>query len=156
MSHHVLQMTDGTIAIMHTIARPDGNEPTADECIAKWHPDRRAAVQSHTPVDLAAIPADRTFRNAWRHDGAAFLVDMDHARAIHRDRMRAARAPLLAALDVAYDKTDERGDAAAKTEVAAAKQALRDVTADPAIAAAATSTDLAAVWPAILGSPPAA
>jgi hypothetical protein len=124
--------------------------------IAKWHPDQRQRVQSHAPIDPATIPADRMFRNAWRHDGAAFFVDMEGARALHKDRMRAARAPLLAQLDVAYDKADEGGDAAGKADVAARKQALRDVTADPAIAAATTADELKAVWPAILGSPPAA
>ncbi|MEJ0012348.1 MAG: hypothetical protein WDM94_06895 [Bauldia sp.] len=75
---------------------------------------------------------------------------MDKARAIHCDRMRAARAPRLAALDIAYQRADESGDAAAKAAVAARKQALRDVTADPAIAAAETPDALKAVWPEIL------
>ena len=152
MAHHVLQMADGTVAIMQTVAEPDGSEPGVEECLAKWHPDEAAKVQSHAPVDPATLPTDRTFRNAWRHDGTAFAVDMDHARAIHKDRMRGARGPLLAALDVAWDKATEADDPDAKATVRAEKQALRDVTADPGIAAATSPDELKAVWPAVLGA----
>jgi hypothetical protein len=100
-------------------------------------------------VDEANIP-DRDFRDAWQFDGSAIVHDMAKARAIHRDRMRAARVPLLAALDIAYQRADEVGDTAGKADVAARKQALRDVTADPAIAAATTPAALRAVWPEIL------
>lgn len=93
------------------------------------------------------IPNDRTFRNAWRTD---LTVDMEKARDIWRDRIRAARAPLLAALDVEYQRADEAGDAAAKADVVARKQALRDATADPAIEVATTPDHLKAVWPAAL------
>ena len=80
-------------------------------------------------VDVADIPADRTFRNAWEHcpiKGAK--VNVPKAHGIHLDRIRALRAPKLAALDVAYQKADEAGDIAAKRSIAAQKQALRDVT----------------------------
>ena len=56
----------------------------------------------------------------------------------------------LAALDVEYQHADERGDVAEKARIAAKKQALRDVTADPAIEAAQTPEALKAVWPDIL------
>jgi hypothetical protein len=131
--------------------------PTQDEEIAKWHPDRQARVAArHGVIAAATIPADRMFRDAWCHAGGHVDVDMDAARGIHRDRMRQARAPLLAALDIAYQRADEQGDAAAKAAVVAQKQALRDVTDDPTIATAATAGDLAAVWPAILGAATAA
>lgn len=75
-------------------------------------------------------------------------IDMHRARDIHRDRIRAARATALAALDVAYQRADEQGDAAAKAAIAAQKQALRDAPADPRIDAASTVEALGAVWPA--------
>jgi hypothetical protein len=74
-------------------------------------------------------------------------IDMTKARAIQRDRIRVARAPLLAVLDVAFMRAVEAGDMASQTEVAAQKQALRDAPADPRIDAAATPEELAAVWP---------
>jgi hypothetical protein len=41
------------------------------------------------------LPQDRTFRSAWQFNGAAVEIDMTAARGIHRDNLRAERAPLL-------------------------------------------------------------
>ena len=102
----------------------------------------------------AEIPADRRFRNAWRDTAGKLAVAMPLAREIHREYLRALRAPKLAALDTEYMRADEAGDAAAKARIAAQKQALRDVTADPAIEAAKTPEALAAVLPAALRGAP--
>ena len=89
------------------------------------------------------VPADRTFRGAWAFNGAAVEIDMAKARDIHRDNLRAERAPRLAKLDVDYMKALETsGDTAA---IAAQKQALRDVTEDARIAGAATPEALKAL-----------
>lgn len=98
-------------------------------------------------IDEAEHPSDRTFRNAWKLGQAGIEVDMPKARGIHRERLRQMRAPLLAALDVEYQRADERGDTTEKQRIAAKKQALRDVTADPAIEAASTPEQLKAVIP---------
>lgn len=74
-------------------------------------------------------------------------VDMAKARDIQRDRIREMRAPVLAELDIAYQRADEQGDAEAKADIAARKQALRDATKDPAIDAAKTPEELKAVIP---------
>jgi len=89
------------------------------------------------------VPADRTFRGAWQFDGNAVEIDMDKARDIHRDNLRAERAPKLAALDVAYMKALEQGHVT--TTIAAEKQALRDVTDDARIADATTPDALKAL-----------
>jgi hypothetical protein len=89
------------------------------------------------------VPADRTFRGAWAFNGAAVEIDMAAARGIHRDNLRAERAPRLSALDVDYMKAlEQSGDTAA---IAAQKQALRDVTADARIEGAATPDALKAL-----------
>ena len=75
-------------------------------------------------------------------------VNMDKAREIKKDMIRAERAPKLAALDVAYMKALEQGHVT--TTIAAEKQALRDATDDPAITAAATPEELKAVVPVAL------
>ena len=75
-------------------------------------------------------------------------VDMNKARAIHRDRMREARAPKLAALDVAFQRAIE--DGTDTSSIVAQKQALRDMTTDPSIEAAQTPDELKLVWPEIL------
>lgn len=105
--------------------------------------------------EVSVVPDDwpngpRMFRGAWRKQGGAFWVDMAHARDIWRNHMRNERASLLRALDVEYIRADELGSAAVKADVIARKQALRDVTDDPAIEAAQTPDDLRKVWPAVL------
>ena len=99
------------------------------------------------PDDWTPPDTDRTFRNAWRHANGVFHVDMAHARNIHRDKIRSARASKLAALDVAYNKADEAGDAQKKKDIAAQKQALRDLPAHPSIELAGTPDVLRAFWP---------
>ena len=94
-------------------------------------------------VDWADVPQDRTFRNAWLVD---LTVDMTKAREIHRDRLRAMRVPLLQALDTEYLRADERADLIAKQTIAAKKQALREVTADPAIDSAKSPDELKRMW----------
>ena len=89
------------------------------------------------------VPTDRTFRGAWQFDGAAVEIDMAAAKEIHKDNLRAARKPLLDALDVTYMKALEAGTDTAS--IVAEKQALRDVTADARIDAAATPDELKAL-----------
>ena len=55
-------------------------------------------------------------------------INIDKAKAIKREQFRAARKPLLEALDVAFVRALEQGDTEAQASIAAQKQALRDVT----------------------------
>jgi len=77
-------------------------------------------------------------------------VNMDKAVEIKKDMIRAERAPKLEALDVAFMRAVEAGDAEKQAEIAAKKQALRDATDDPVIAAAQTPEELKAAVPAAL------
>ena len=81
-------------------------------------------------------------------------INLDKAREIHKDKMREARAPKLAALDAQFMRAVEQADTAKQVEIAAQKQALRDVTKDPDIAAATDVDELKAAWPLILGESP--
>ena len=74
-------------------------------------------------VDVADIPSDRTFRNAWKHD---LTVDFPKAQALTKDRLRADRKPLLEAQDVLFQRALETGKDA--TAIVVEKQRLRDVT----------------------------
>jgi hypothetical protein len=80
------------------------------------------------------VPTSRTFRNAWRLEGDVIAVDMDLAREIAREKIRMARAPVLASLDVQYMRATEVGTDAGP--IIESKQWLRDITADPRIDAA--------------------
>jgi hypothetical protein len=55
-------------------------------------------------------------------------INIDKAKAIKFDQLRAERAPKLAALDLAFMRAVEQGDTAKQASIAAEKQALRDVT----------------------------
>lgn len=101
-------------------------------------------------VDATAVPADRTFREAWKSGISGIVHDMPKCREIHKNKLRELRAPKLAALDVEYMRTLESGDTARMQQIAAQKQALRDVTKSPALTAANTPDELKAAIPDIL------
>jgi len=82
-----------------------------------------------------------------------FGIDMAKAREIHKNKIREARTPKLAELDVEFQKALETG--ASTTDIVAKKQALRDAPADSGIAAASDADALKAQWnTAILGDSP--
>jgi hypothetical protein len=63
-------------------------------------------------------------------------INLEKAKAITKDRLRAERTPLLQAQDVAFQRALEEGVSTAA--IVAEKQRLRDITN---LADAATSTD---------------
>lgn len=142
----VYQNQEGGISIIVPV---DGCGLTLEQIIAKDVPP--GAV--YQVVDVADLPTDRTFRDAWTLQGEAVTVDMPKARQVHRQRLRAMRAPRMAALDVDFMRALETADAARQAEIGAAKQALRAVTDDPRIEAARNPAELAAVIPAALQDP---
>ena len=78
-------------------------------------------------VDASELPeADNDFFNSWELIDGVVSVNIDKAKAQTKDRLRAERAPLLAAQDVAFQRALEEGkDTAA---IVAEKQRLRDIT----------------------------
>ena len=54
------------------------------------------------------------------------VIDLDKAKALTKDRLRAERAPLLAAQDVLFQRALESGSDT--TAIVAEKQRLRDIT----------------------------
>ena len=82
-----------------------------------------------------------------------FGIDMAKAREIHKTNIRIAREPLLANLDIEFQKALETSSST--TDIVSKKQALRDAPADSAIASAKTEAQLKAQWnTSILGSSP--
>ena len=140
MTHYAVTLSDNAVTILQTVG-----DAKPEDCIAKWSEEARARVVSFKQIDPGIIPQDRTFRVAWRFNGDAIDHDMTKARNIKRDQLRAERAPLLVALDIDYQRADERGDASEKVRIAGRKQALRDATANPAIEAAQTPDELKAI-----------
>ena len=82
-----------------------------------------------------------------------FGVNMAKAREIHKNKIRDARAPKLAELDIEFQKPQETG--ADTSAIVAKKNALRDAPADSGIAAASDTDALKAQWKTdILGTSP--
>jgi len=143
---------DGTIAIVHPVinTHPSREEITEEEAEQRaWDALPPEAID---PAFVSAddIPKDRTFRNAWICDKGKIEHDLEKCKEMHCDTMRAARAPKLAALDVAYMRALEQGDTAAQKEVVEQKDALRAVTDDPDLASAKTVEAILEVWPECL------
>ena len=80
-------------------------------------------------------------------------TDMTKAKELHKEKIRAAREPKLAELDIEFQKALETG--ASTTDIVAKKQALRDAPADTAIDDAVDGDALKAQWnTSILGASP--
>jgi len=142
MSKIIYTQSNGIVAVIHPIS---GN---ANDAI-KDVPDGVA----YEIVKDSVIPADRTFRDAWVQDTETIKTDMAKAREVHKTKIREARTPKLAELDIEFQKALETG--ASTTDIVSKKQALRDAPADSAIASADTEAKLKAQWnSSILGDSP--
>ena len=97
---------------------------------------------------VESVDIDNDYFNAYEFDAeTGAKVNIEKAKAIHLDKFRSARSPKLAKLDIEFMKAVEANDEEKKTEIVAAKQALRDVTLTP------LPDDLVgikATWPEIL------
>ena len=83
----------------------------------------------------------------------AIQVNMVKAKELHKGNIREARTPLLATLDIEFQKALETG--ADTSVIVTKKQALRDAPAASGISTAVNTGDLVAQWDAsILGSSP--
>lgn len=143
---------DGGVSIV-AIILDDGHGISRTYSTALAEAEMRRAGLGGLPfrrVEDADVPADRTFRNAWTAEDGPITVDMSKAVEIHKDALRKVRAPLLQALDIEMMAAWAKGDTTTGQEVEAKKQALRDVTDDPRIAAATTPDELKAVVPEVL------
>ena len=80
-------------------------------------------------------------------------TDMTKAKELHKEKIRYAREPKLAELDIEFQKALKTG--ASTTDIVAKKQALRDAPADTAIDDAVDGDALKAQWnTSILGTSP--
>ena len=102
-------------------------------CVPTGELDIEAVKAKDTPshsiiVDASDLPeADNDFFDAWELTDGVVSVNLDKAKAITKNRLRAEREPLLAAQDVAYMRAMEAGQDT--TAIVAEKQRLRDITA---------------------------
>lgn len=102
-------------------------------------------VVSWRTVSRADLPTTREYRDAWSDAAGAIVHDMTKAKAIHREKLRAARVEALVKLDQEWFIAERAKDNQVKDAIDAKKQAMLDVTDDPRIDAAQTIAELAAV-----------
>lgn len=95
--------------------------------------------------DLGSL--DNEYFDAFKYGNLGIVCDIDKAKDLHLDKFRAARAPKLSSLDVAFMKAVETADLAKQAEISAAKQTLRDVTK---MDLPSTLPELKSTWPEIL------
>ena len=80
-------------------------------------------------------------------------IDLAKAKEMHKERIRQARTPLFAPLDVEYQRATETS--ADTSAIVAKKQALRDATSVTAINDATDEAALVAQWDtSLLGESP--
>lgn len=87
-------------------------------------------------VDTADLPeADNDFFNAWELADGQVAVNLDKAKELTKERLRAERKPLLEAQDVAFQRALESATPVDTSDIVAEKQRLRDITklADDAV-----------------------
>lgn len=154
MKRIIFTRPDGglTVVVPNINTFPERENITEDEALQRaWKKDVPADAINPQIVEESAIPADRIFRNAWKAGVSRIEHDMEKCRAIHRDTLRALRAPKLACLDVEFQRSYK--DPAKLDAIEAEKQILRDVTKDPSIEAAKTPEELKLAVPAVLSAP---
>lgn len=133
---------DGSVSVVH----PTG-ELSFEEVLKKDVP----YGAEYSILEADELPTFRDFRAAWKLGGTGKIDhDMAKAKEIKKDKLRELRKPLLEALDLEYQKADEQGDNAKKRDVAAKKQALRDVTKSPELDVPVSPEQLRDLVPAVL------
>ena len=104
-------------------------------------------------IQESDIPADRTYRAAWKDGGAGAIEhDMPKARAIQVGRVRFARNVKLEQLDRDWMRATGQARTADAKAIEASRQELRDLPATmaPWVDSAATTEALKAVWSPLL------
>jgi hypothetical protein len=106
-------------------------------------------VPSETPYAIvdSLEGVDNDYFNGFVYEDGEAVADIAACKEIHLDKFRAARAPKLASLDVQYMKAIEVEDSVKASQIAIAKQELRDVTKLPL---PDTLPEIKATWPNIL------
>ena len=83
----------------------------------------------HRITEIANIPTDRTFRNAWTDDNDTDTIDVDmvKARPIQMDIIRGLRKEKLKDLDIQFMRALEQSDTKEQTKIAEQRQILFDL-----------------------------
>lgn len=123
--------------------------PLTDEQYESHVRERSIPADATNVMDVEdeSFLIDREFRDAWTSDGKVITHDLEKARKIQLERIRAAREPKLATLDKEFMLAIEKGDEAKRSEIVASKQQLRDITEPLKALQPASIEDIKAAFP---------
>ena len=120
---------DGTVAIVTPAPEFIAQGGTVEQLARKSIP-----LGTHfEEMDVADVPKDRYFRNAWRLGAPlskSIEIDRPKAEAIHMNKLREIRDEKLKAEDIEYQKAIEFRDDAKMNAIANRKKKLRDMPLD--------------------------
>jgi hypothetical protein len=121
MSKVIIYKTEdsSTISIMYPIA-------PLEEAIKDLPKDAKGDTIAYEVVNKSSIPEDREFRDSWQLSGKKIVQDIAIAKEIKKDKLRKERAPLLASLDIEYQRALEENKGT--NQIVEKKNKLRDIT----------------------------
>lgn len=151
ITEHVIEHEDGTVERVQNIVEATPwtlSQEEYESFVIQRHID-----EGHITVDIklhmvedADLP-DREFRDAWNITDGKIGHDLEKARTIQLNRIRLARAPKLAELDVKYMLAQEKQDTNAIADIVKQKESLRDVTEPLKTATLNSIDDVKAAFP---------
>ncbi len=115
-----------------------------------------ATATSIVEIDVANLPPNREFRNAWRVSGGSVDVDMPLARGVHAERIANAQVAEIARLKVEERKERLKGNTSQADTHATTVTALEALDLNvlaTQIGAAPNPKALSAIWPANMPRP---
>ncbi len=146
-----------TVPAPEFVARKIAEGLTEDEVIDLVIAKSVPPGDLHYKTTLAAIPVDRTFRNAWKADmiGESISIDMPVAKAIHKERiarqMTITRNRLRELLEIAEDLNNGQEIAALKSQRENANNRMSGIDAE--LDAITNEADLKGFWPEEVDEP---
>ncbi len=99
---------------------------TIEEALETLPLNNKGKKVTHKIMPISEVPQDREFRDAWQLKSSKIDIDIAKAKEIKKEKLRAERKPLLAALDVEFQRALEEGQGTAV--IVAKKNKLRDIT----------------------------
>ena len=161
-----IALKDVPVELVAPVTGVDGVPLPAGTLVPRIDAEQNGWAYTELPTvigDAVAVPADRTFRNAWCWPNVADLdrvpltpfvsIHMPRARALELARLRAVRDAVLLSLDPPQQRALVAGDTAEVQRIENVKQQLRDLPATVNYEAAATPAAILAKWPAALLGP---
>lgn len=132
----------------------DPPEFTEDDAVSRalTKLDLRAATNVAI-VERSTLPADRTFRSAWRWDGVEMTIDLTVAREKQARRIVQAIETELSKLKTKELVARALGNATTAAQAVARRQALDATDVAAPLISAADADAIKAVWPTGLARP---